>query len=305
MGEDSAIEWTDHTFNPWRGCTKVSEGCVHCYAEALAKRFPKIHGVWGPAGTRVVANQAKWDEVRRWQTKAKKTGTRVKVFAASMADIFEEYGWQMRNANEEPGWIYRPYSTARDTRDLVFSQLAPSPNWMPLFMSDVRKRFIREIEGSPNIDWIVPTKRPQNIPAVWTAGYQANLALLTSVENQETANKRIPELLKSRRFARVLGLSMEPLLGPVDISPWIRQLDWIIIGGESGPGARPCDMMWIRDIVAECLDKGVPVFVKQLGAKPVITYHNHAQVNPGYITDKKGGDITEWPGDLQVRQYPT
>ncbi|MBR9800577.1 DUF5131 family protein [bacterium] len=272
MAENSGIEWTDHTFNPWRGCSKVS------------------------AGTRIVASEAQWKKPLQWNEQAKKAGTRARVFCASLADVFEDWNGPIRNAKGESlatfGGGYRPALTGDD--------------FCLLTMNDVRRRLFSLIDETPWLDWILVTKRPENIRKFWTARdcdtcggfgvvqtwcgnvatslqqtaddcpecsvidmeFRPNVWLLTSVENQEQADKRIPELLKCRDLSPVLGLSCEPLLGPVDLfgkfeHEWL--LDWIIAGGESGPNARPMHPDWARSLRDQCQAAGVPYFFKQWG----------------------------------------
>src|SRR5262245_49606753 len=119
--ENSKIQWTDHTFNVWRGCEKVSPGCAHCYAETMSRRNPAVLGEWGKHGTRVIASEAMWREPLKWDRQARAAGVRKRVFCASLADVFED----------------RP--------ELV----AP------------RERLFRLIEDTPNLDWQLLTKRPE------------------------------------------------------------------------------------------------------------------------------------------------
>lgn len=283
MAENSKIEWCRHTMNPWRGCTKVSEGCRFCYAETMSKRNPKSLGIWGNNGTRVVASEAGWRDVLKWDRAAEQAGERHRVFCASMADVCE------------------------DRDDLI----------------EPRAKLIRTIAATPNLDWLLLTKRPENYLRLfdrWLSDqWPSNVWAGTSVENQEAADKRIPHLLKVP--ATVRFLSCEPLLGPISLPPVTRDgygtrvgpagypvdgIDWVIVGG-SGPGARPCNVAWIRDIVTQCRAAGVPCFVKQVGARPVCTIegstfpkHDHGM----FIGDRKGGDMAEWPEDLRVREFP-
>src|SRR5262245_66670777 len=97
MAERTAIQWTTHTFNPWRGCSKVSPGCAHCYAETFAGRNPSVLGVWGPKGTRVLASKTMWSEPHRWNRQAEARGERARVFCASVADVFEDWRGGMHN----------------------------------------------------------------------------------------------------------------------------------------------------------------------------------------------------------------
>lgn len=267
MGENSNIEWTDHTFNPWRGCTKVSPGCANCYAERGSKRNPAILGEWGDDGTRIIASESMWKQPEKWNREAADVGERRRVFCASLADVFED----------------RP--------DLV----AP------------RMRLWRLIEDTPHLDWLLLTKRPQNILRMWPKvvvhdssqprgerwmplyeiGQPGNVWIGTSVEDQKTANERIPELLQVP--AAVRFLSMEPLLGPVNLTRLVQDevystdclrgrvyestryddcepaINWVIVGGESGPNARPMHPEWVWSVRDQCQDAGVPFFFKQWG----------------------------------------
>lgn len=285
MAENSKIEWTDHTFNPWIGCTKVSEGCKHCYAEALMdKRYGRAK--WGPQGTRVRTSAANWRNPLQWNKdkwfqcsqcswrgSAKEVQwsgfgeplcpecfwgwpmveTRQRVFCASLADVFEE-------REELAAW---------------------------------RADLGRLILETPNLDWLILTKRPENVFAMcaelgWVesvvpdevAPYiPGNVWLGTSVENQAQADVRIPALLNIP--AQVRFLSMEPLLGPVEIGfggclpnswRWITKysVNWVIVGGESGHDARPMHPDWVRSIRDQCQEAGVPFFFKQWGEwKPI------------------------------------
>lgn len=200
--ENSKIEWTHHTFNTWKGCNKVSPGCKNCYAETWGSRF----GVqWGPMATRVRTSKQYWFQPHKWNRQAEKEGTRYRVFCSSLADVFED----------------KPDQPEMDI-------------W--------RAELLAMILDTPNLDWLLLTKRPENVNSMikaagdwWfengaptTYGKKlltwmkhgesfspANVWIGTSVENQEQANKRIPILLDIP--ARVRFLSMEPLLGPVDL----------------------------------------------------------------------------------------
>jgi protein gp37 len=224
VGENSAIEWTHHTFNPWRGCARVSEGCRHCYAETLSKRNPKVLGTWGVDGARVMAAESYWRLPVKWNAEAAAVGERRRVFCASLADVFED----------------RP--------DLV----------------DARGRLWRLIHDTPQLDWLLLTKRPENVTVMapgWFWCWPANAWLGTTVENRD-ALRRIDHVRDSG--APVVFLSIEPLLedlGPVDL----RGVSWVIVGGESGHGARPMYPEWARAIRDQCVAAGVPFFFKQWG----------------------------------------
>jgi protein gp37 len=304
MGQNSKIEWTHHTFNPWRGCTKVSEGCQHCYAETMSGRNPGTLGVWGPKGTRVVAAENYWRQPAKWNAEAKAAGERRRVFCASLADVFE-------GEESMPG----------ASVDAV---------------EEARARLWEVIEATPWLDWLLLTKRPRNVvhfapyaPGAWPY----NVWIGTSVENQAAADERIPHLLNVP--ARVRFLSCEPLLGPVDISRWLicerckgegqvtevfaagrnsgwmrrvpcpackgrvwrRDLHWVIVGGESGGKARPMHPQWAHALQEQCQDAGVPFLFKQwgeyvggTGQRSRFVYLENGQSRAGGVTTHEWGD---------------
>ncbi len=228
MAENSAIEWTDHTFNPWWGCAKVSPACDRCYAEAWAKRTG--HGVWGPRAPRRLFGDDHWRRPLRWNRDAARSGRRARVFCASMADVFE---WRA------------------DLRG-------------------PRRRLWALVEATPNLDWLLLTKRPHLARrlAPWGTDWPDHVWLGATVENQRFAGKRIPFLLDTP--SRYRFLSCEPLLGPIDLAEWIDGLDWVIAGGESGAGARPAHPDWIRGLRDQCAAAGAAFHFKQWGAwRPV------------------------------------
>jgi protein gp37 len=230
MGKDSSIEWTDHTFNPWWGCSKVSPGCENCYAEAWAKRVGEK--VWGPTQERRFFREKHWNEPLKWNTDADSEKQRKRVFCASMADVFE-----LRN------------------------DLDP---W--------RARLWALIDETPWLDWLLLTKRPQNIgeKVPWTKEWPNNVWLGTTVEDQKRADERLPILLQFPAKCRFL--SCEPLLGPVDLSAWTHRrprnshgIDWVIAGGESGSNARAMLPGWATRLRDECQQSGIPFHFKQWG----------------------------------------
>jgi len=225
MVENTSIEWCDHTFNPWEGCVRVSPGCDHCYAETRARRFGN-GSLW--EGERRRTSPSYWQQPRKWNRRAADAGVRETVFCASLADSFD--------------------------------------NGAPAFAREDLFELQRE---TPSLDWLMLTKRPENIkrmrPKDWGDGYR-NVALGVSVENQEEADRRIPLLLANP--AAMHFLSIEPLLGPVDLSRWlgtICRIKWVIVGGESGPGARPMNPEWVRALRDQCVAAGVAFFFKQWG----------------------------------------
>ena len=235
MGAHTHIEWTDHTFNPWEGCTKVSPGCTHCYAESRNQRYSRGAN-WGPGAPRRRTSANNWNEPIRWNKKAEEasrlsygTAPRPRVFCASLADIFD---------------IEVPDQWRMDMWALI--------------------------EKCPWLDWQLLTKRPQYVeqlvPMAWLSGHwPANVWLGTTVEDQRRADERIPILLTLP--APVRFLSCEPLLTALDVNLVLRSgsIHWVICGGESGPQARPMDPTWARGLRDQCQSAGVPFLFKQWG----------------------------------------
>ena len=224
MAKNSRIEWTNHTFNPWWGCVKVSPACKHCYAEAWSKRVGQ--NVWGPKSDRRFFGDKHWAEPLKWNIEAAKSGERLRVFCASMADIFED-----REGLEE--WRVKLWAL---------------------------------IEATSHLDWLLLTKRPERIAAnvPWTTNWPGNVWIGTTVESQEWADERLPYL--ARLPAAVRFISAEPLLGPLDLRPWLGgTLDWVIAGGESGPKARPSSPAWFRNVMNQCMEADVAFHFKQWG----------------------------------------
>lgn len=273
MAETTAIQWCDATFNPWRGCTKVAPECAHCYADKLSKRNPSALGTWGPNGTRVVAAESYWRQPLKWNRDAERDGVRKRVFCASLADVFEEWDGPMLRGTDVDGVPFQlhhfegGWRTARVTANFSADG--------PVTISDVRRRLFSLIDATPRLDWLLLTKRPENIRRMWPGKGRSNVWLGTSAGTQETADEKIPELLKCRDLSPVLFVSCEPMLGPVCLQPRIKDcefenhqginLDWIICGGESGPGARPMHPDWARSLRDQCQAAGVPFFFKQWG----------------------------------------
>lgn len=273
MAENSKIEWTSHTFNPWIGCAKVSQGCARCYAEAQMDKW--LHRAqWGPNGTRTKTSASYWANLEKWDKKLNGSNRRERVFIASLADVFEKY-----DDSDIAHWRF-------DLWDII--------------------------EELQNLDILLLTKRPENIldctPYTWhnqavtdktshwargpiVAQWPKHVWTGTSIENNVVAQERLGHL------ARVPGkhfLSLEPLLGPIDLGR-PDGIDWIIVGGESGPNARPLEIEWIEDILRQCREADIPAFVKQLGG--------HWAKSAG-AKHSKGGDPGEWPPALRVRMFP-
>lgn len=269
MGHSSNIEWTDHTWHPWEGCQKVGPGCDHCYAETRNARFAGGTAVnWDPGAPRRRTSASNWELPKRWNAQAEafmnQYGRRQRVFCASLADVFDN---------------------------------AVDPQW--------RADLFALIAATPNLDWLLLTKRIGNVApmlADLAHGSDPDLPLLdmmplpnvwlgATITSQAEADRDIPKLLALP--ARVRFLSMEPLLGSVDLGlqceNWTNDIvmdpetgarecckacdytginnniDWVIVGGESGTGARPMHPDWARDLSDQCAAAGVPFLFKQWG----------------------------------------
>ncbi len=298
MAENTAIEWADHTFNPWTGCTKVSPACDHCYAESWAKRSGTVR--WGHGEPRRRTTDANWRLPIKWNAQAQREGRRFRVFCASLADVFD---------NEVP------------------------VQW--------RVDLFRLIASTPHLDWLLLTKRIGNWRkrmeesfgqitnpelATWVSRWlngfpPSNVWLGATVIDQTEADRDVPKLLATP--ARVRFLSIEPMLGPVDLGRFIGACerpeddpqpiehcercgcvwnrdephecppgfgprpDWVICGGESGPHARPMHPDWARSLAEQCRAAGVAFFMKQMGG-----------------TRDKRGALEDLPADLRVREFP-
>lgn len=243
MAENSKIEWTDHTFNPWIGCQKVSPGCDHCYAESLSKRYGWTE--WGPHGERKRTSEANWRRPLKWARDARSWHRRPRVFCASLAD-----------------WLDNQVPTA----------------W--------RGDLGRLIAATPELDWLLLTKRPENYVklAPWAHGFPPqNIWLGTTAENQEQATRR-GRILREIP-AKVRFLSCEPLLSEIQFEPeTLQALDWIIVGGESGAGARMMQAWWAEHIRDQCRAAGVHFFMKQMtGKKPIPDYLMIREVPPALV----------------------
>ena len=303
MAENTKIEWTDHTFNPWEGCQKVGPGCDHCYAETRNARFAGGTAInWGPGAPRRRTSASNWALPKRWNAQSDtfmaQHGRRQRVFCASLADVFD-------NA-VDPQW-----------RDDLFALIA----------------------ATPNLDWLLLTKRIGNVGNMLPLPFDfdkhfPNVWIGATIVNQAEADRDIPKLLDVP--ARVRFLSMEPLLGPVDLRAlqygegeidalkpdqweaviaawrdttpeWVEDfedwfgvtlndgligpmhpgINWVIVGGESGPGARPMHPDWVRSLRDQCQAAGVALFVKQMGGS----------------RDKRG-ELFDLPDDLRIREVP-
>ena len=240
MGSSTAIKWTDSTFNPWWGCTNVSPGCDHCYAETFAKRTG--HEVWGKGGARRFFGDKHWAEPLKWNRQAEAEGVRRRVFCASMADVFEVHP-------ELPPWRTRLFELIEATPYLDWQLLTKRPENVP------------------------------TMAAVWMDDWPAHVWIGTTVEDQQRANLRVPRLLRVPAAVRFLSCepllgpvsfrwaSWVPLVGRTWHLDGLKGISWVIVGGESGPKYRPLDLDNARTIRDQCADAGVAFFFKQVGGR--------------------------------------
>lgn len=228
MGEETAIEWADHTWNPWIGCTKVSAACDGCYAEDLmSHRYGRVR--WGAGQHRVRTSMANWREPARWNRKACAAGRMETVFCLSLGDIWD---------NEvDPVWRHEAFDVMNNTSNLLYLLLS--------------KRVGNAVKMCD--------------PAAGNLMLPRNCALGATLENQEVWNRDIQKLIRAAKTlgARFSFASVEPMLGPIDARGMLP--DWVIVGGESGNRARPMDPDWARGLRDQCAAAGVPYFFKQWG----------------------------------------
>lgn len=316
MGMESGISWTRSTFNPWIGCTKVGPGCDGCYAEAT-DNFHKYGGLgqthWGDDKPRHRTSRGNWQGPLRWNA------------LCALERQRGEIAPQNRGTGQKATWS--------------------RPGFWPVFCASLADVFDNKvddqwrrdlwalIESTPNLSWLLVTKRIGNarkmVPARWiTDGFPDHVRLLATIVNQAEADRDLPKLLE---LPCRNGVSYEPAIGPVDWKPWLARqcdngsvpvvgggspcprclgssvggcpgLEWIIIGGESRqPGHDPREfrLEWAYTTIEQCLSARASPFVKQLGAKPTLAG------NPVDQWDKAAGkDPQAWPGALQIQEFP-
>ncbi len=336
MSDKTGIQWTDATWNPVTGCSKVSPGCKNCYAEHDWPRLSKNpkSPYFGRAFTDVRCHPDRLADPDRWRKPRR-------VFVNSMSDLFHEA--------VPDDFLDKVFSTMQFNSAHTFQILTKRPERM-------RDYLLAFQPSSPRDGYVTRGGKLSNDlargevcfhPGKWPL---PNVHLGVSVENQETADERIPILLHAP--AAVRFVSVEPLLEAMNLNRvggavrrtngygdrWIEfdaltgwepqrhakperpenwdtvrydscshpeKINWVIVGGESGPNARPCNIDWIRDIVRQCRAASVPPFVKQLGSMPIAPYPGWSDGKILKLRDRKGGDPAEWPEDLRnAREFP-
>ncbi|MHB1953512.1 MAG: DUF5131 family protein [Acidiferrobacteraceae bacterium] len=307
MSDKTGIAWTEATWNPVTGCTKVSAGCKHCYAERDWPRFygktevivplPQGHVIDGVRLTEVLAarpfthvlcHEDRLDTPIRWKRPRK-------IFVNSMSDLFHE--------NVPDQFIDQVFATMALCHRHTFQILTKRPERMQSYLAD---------EHVTDRIWAHAIRiSGEQIPVDWPLSH---VWIGVSVEDQAAAEDRIPLLLQTP--AAIRWVSAEPLLGPIDLSKYLSvhhevpALNWIVIGGESGPKSRRFDLDWARCIIRQCANSNTVCFMKQLGTKP--GYHSEAMpplwhdLSPlaGGPHHRSWADPSVWPDDLRVRNYP-
>jgi protein gp37 len=281
------IEWAQVVWNPLAGCERISTGCTNCYAERMARRLsqnpatPAYHGLVDKNGRWTGEVRPVWDALdlpRRWKK------PRV-VFVNSMSDLFHE--------KVQFDFVHQVWDVMKGCPHHRFIVLTKRPERMKEYVNRIYRM---EAMGA-------------------SMGFWSHVAIGVSVEDQKTAQARILELVHTK--GRWRFVSAEPLLGPVDWTPYFqigtrgadgkvrRDIHMVIFGGESGPVARPCEVGWIRDGVRQCRAAGVAPFVKQLGSYAYLDVRYDRSIS-GWkrLKHPKGGDMVEWPEDVRVREWP-
>lgn len=272
MAENTKIEWANHTFNPWFGCQKVGPGCDHCYAEGWAKRSGLVQ--WGPGTDRRRSSEANWRKPIKWNRQAEIQHNAWQAFKETHPGLTDAQLVEAGFAKPE-----RPRVFCASLAD-VFDNAVPDAWRMDLFSL---------IAKTPYLDWLLVTKRVGNVMRMCSGdGLMFDMIadrvwLGVTICNQEEADRDIPKLMQIP--AKVRWLSMEPLLGPVDLSQWLDliqyeggaawmrrnighlhdMLDWVVVGGESGPHARPMNPDWAYELRDQCDAADVPFLFKQWG----------------------------------------
>jgi protein gp37 len=271
---NSKIEWTDTTWSPVTGCTKVSPGCDNCYAENIARRFAGSTAF--PNGFELTLHPERLDAPLRWRKPRR-------VFVNSMSDLFHQ--------DVPDSFILRVWEVMARTPQHTYQILTKRHARMRSFVRRLAFATPTGEQRRAGITGRVPYlfgSAEDN----WNQGAVApldNVWLGVSAEDQKRADLRIPALLDTPAHTRFV--SAEPLLGEIQMRyPDWQALDWVIVGGESGPGARPMRLSWAKTLVSSCRFMGIAPFVKQLGS----AHGPH-----------KGGDMATWPAELQVREFPT
>jgi protein gp37 len=280
MGTNTEIAWTDHTANFWIGCTKVAQGCKHCYAENFAKRVGA--DVWGPSRPRRYVKTA-IEMCHRINRAAEDARERPRIFVSSLSDFFDDSHIEV---------LDHFGSTLHKDGDRYVTC-----GQNPVTVGDLRRRAWETIDACPNVDFLILTKRPESVRMNWPGQQRReNCWLGVSAATDPEYAEAMTRLANLRDLARYTFISAEPMIE--NIRPRLTSQespDWVIVGGESGGHARPCYVKWIRAFVKARHRNGARLFVKQLGG--------NVPDCPG-LQHPKGGIPEEWPPGLNVREFP-
>jgi protein gp37 len=285
MGKDTKIAEFDHTFNPWWGCAKIAIGCQNCYAKAFAHRLR--WEVWGKNKCRRFFGPNHWAAPIRWNRNAGKSDRSCYVLCGSMCDVFEIHSQQ---------------------------------SYEQVFQRPEREKLWALIDQTPQLTWMLLTKRPENIetllPHQWrrenNGKIPANVWFGYSASNQADFDTGWPTMESFGYFSYAkLFLSLEPLLGYINLDSWLtdevdcgdehnfergtKGIDWVRIGGETGRGARRMALDWVTYVLQKCERDGTPAYLSQLGT---------IQARILGLSDTKGAKVNEWPAQLRVQQLP-
>lgn len=274
MGKDSNIEWTDHTLNPWIGCTKVSPGCANCYAE-VSRPSQALKVAWGPGRPRHRTTAGNWRKPLAWDRAAAKAGRRDRVFCASLADLLDP--------EVPPLWLADLLVLINSTQNLDWLLLTKRPQLWRSRMEEVAEPFV---EGHPQ------AHQGAELAYEWACGIAPkNVWMGTTIEDQRRCDERYPELVSIPAVIRFI--SGEPLLEEVLLPAALPGVDWVIAGGESGQNARPMHPDWARSLRDQCTAAGAAFLFKQWGEWAAVDGATNASkftvvspIAPGLGTDR-------------------
>lgn len=300
MGKKTGISWTNSTFIPWKGCTKVSPGCANCYAETLCKKSGD--DVWGVGKSRKRTSESAWSKPLSWNASSGKNKKKHLVFCSSMSDWLD---------SEVPiAWVADLLLLIKNTQNLTWQLLTKRPELFKSRINDVITYVSENIPENYGLEfswWLLD----------WVNGLPPeNIWMGSSAEDQKRVEERIPALLLIP--AKVRFLSCEPLLESVNFfrvfdprdevsicgfsatNTAFANIDWVIVGGESGDNAREFNLKWAREVVSQCKDANVKVFVKQMGDNPSVAGFKGFQL----FESHHGANPEEWPEDLRIQEFP-
>ncbi len=323
MSAVTTIEWSDRSWNPTRGCSSVSPGCENCYAARQALRFSNlVNGRPGPYKglvRRMKSGLPQWTGkvplIKKALAEPLSWHGPLEIFVNSMSDLFH------KELDDQE--IASVFGVMAERQDLLFQVLTKREDRLLDWYAKLEGAVASCVAPAQTVYCLIAAQRALGVcsdviglrqpTAPWPL---PNVAIGVSAETQHYADLRWEKL--SQVPAVLRWISMEPLLGPITMRRWATLPDWIVVGGESGPGSRPCEVSWIEDLVRECQQLGVKVFVKQVGRRPLIRQNyitqwassvtakcwsaQYLDLFEGRTKHIKGGDPAEWPGHLRIRE---